>query len=93
MAGGLELRSIVPTPAPPVRGAALRFGGTMLRVGGSAFRFEEPVIRLEGSVFPLGGSVAEGGIRIPAALPLLGSEFELEFGDEGAVGSPEGVLD
>lgn len=93
MAEGLELRSIVPTPTPPVRGAALRFGGATLRVGGSGFRVEGPVIRLGGSVFPSGGSVAEGGIRIPPALPLLGSELELEFGDEGAVGSPEGVLD
>ena len=92
LAGGLELRSIVPTPAPPVRGAALRFEGAMLRTGGSGVRFEEPVTRFVGVLFPLGDSVAEGGIRIPPAFPLLGSEFELALGDEGAAGSPEGVL-
>lgn len=93
VAGGLELRSIVPTPTPPVRGAALRLEGAVLRVDGSGFRFEEPVIRLEGALLPLEDSVADDGMRIPPALPLLGSKFELELGDEGAVGSPEGVLD
>lgn len=78
------------TPAPLVRGVELRFEGAVLRVGGSGVKFEEPVMRLVGVGFPLVASVAEGGIRIPPGLLLLGSESEL--GGEGAAGSPEGVL-